>query len=87
VHQTDLEPERIFKEIELRRYDGESGPMYIAYDGVVYDVTNCPHWRSGIHENVHFPGQDLTSEIGEAPHKAEVFSNSCAKRIGILKTG
>ena len=48
-------PEREFSERELRAYIGERGmPMYVAYDGVVYDVTRCPKWRRGIHENLHW---------------------------------
>ena len=37
--------------------------MYVAYAGVVYDVTDCPKWRRGLHENLHWPGQDLTAEL------------------------
>jgi predicted heme/steroid binding protein len=76
--------ERSFKEIELRAYDGDNHPMYIAFEGVVYDVTECPHWRRGIHENLHFPGQDLTLEITEAPHGLEVFNHPSIKRVGTL---
>lgn len=69
---------------ELRRCDGESGPAYIAYQGVVYDVSDCPKWRLGLHENLHFPGQDLSSALAQAPHAAEVFSRPCVRRVGIL---
>ncbi len=69
---------------DLRRYDGEDGQMYVAYRGKVYDVSSCPHWRSGIHENLHFPGQDLTSEFPDAPHGEEVFSFPCLQLIGYL---
>ena len=78
-------PERVFREIELRTFDGDGKPMYIAFEGVVYDVTECPHWRMGIHQNLHFPGQDLTQEIAEAPHKLEVFSHPNLKRVGVIK--
>lgn len=75
--------ERVFKEWELRRYNGDNNyPMYIAYQGIVYDVTGCPRWRSGLHERLHFPGQDLTEELPDAPHKAEVFNRPCVKRVG-----
>lgn len=71
---------------ELRRYDGERSPrMYVSYDGVVYDVTDCPKWRSGLHEGLHFPGQELTQELREnAPHGEEVFDLPCVKRVGKL---
>ena len=79
-------PEREFSERELRAYIGERGmPMYVAYAGVVYDVTRCPKWRRGIHENIHWPGQDLTPELADAPHTADVFSHPCVKRVGRLK--
>ena len=70
---------------ELRRCDGERGnPKYVAYSGFVYDVTDCPKWRLALHENLHFPGQDLTSELPDAPHGQEVFTRPCVKRVGRL---
>ena len=77
--------ERKFSERELRAYLGERGmPMYVAHEGVVYDVTHCPKWRRGIHENQHWPGQDLTAEMDDAPHTANVFHHPCVKRVGRL---
>lgn len=58
--------------------------MYIACAGIVYDVTDCPKWRTGLHEELHFAGQDLTSELPDAPHELEVFRHPCVKRIGRL---
>ncbi len=70
---------------ELRRNNGERGTRkYIAYDGIVYDVTDCPKWHTDLHEQLHFPGQDLTGELPDAPHKMEVFSRSCVKIVGQL---
>lgn len=76
--------ERQYTLRELRQYDGEGGPIYIAYQGIVYDVTSCPKWRTGMHERMHFPGQDLTSEFPEAPHAEEVFRHPCVRRMGRL---
>lgn len=77
--------ERLFTETELKQYNGERGqPVYIAYDGVVYDVSDCPKWRTGLHEQLHFAGFDLTRSLRKAPHKAEVFTRPCVKRIGRL---
>jgi predicted heme/steroid binding protein len=76
--------EPTFTVLQLKRYDGERGPMYIAFRGIVYDITDCPHWRSGLHQEQHFPGQNLSEEIELAPHGIEVFQHPCAKRIGIL---
>ena len=77
--------EKIFTEFQLRRFDGERNPMYIAVHGIVYDVTDCPHWRTGIHEGQHFPGQNLHDEIEAAPHGIEVFQHPCIKRVGRLQ--
>jgi predicted heme/steroid binding protein len=71
---------------ELMRFDGERGSRkYVAYEGVVYDVTDCPKWRRSLHEDLHFPAQDLTSELPDAPHGPEVFTRPCVKRIGLLR--
>ena len=69
---------------QLKKFTGEGTQMYIAYKGIVYDVTSCPKWRNGLHEQLHWPGQDLTGELGEAPHFEEVFNRPCVKRVGIL---
>jgi len=83
-----LNEEPSFTEQQLRRYDGERGRRrYIAFAGIVYDVTDCPKWRSGLHEGQHFPGQDLTSELPDAPHAEEVFLRPCVKRVGRLIEG
>lgn len=66
--------DREFTELELRQYNGERGqPAYVAYQGVVYDVTDAPNWRGGMHRNVHYPGLDLTRSLRKAPHDASVF--------------
>lgn len=78
-------PDRTVSEMELRRNTGERGTRkFIAYNGIIYDVTDCPKWRLDLHENLHFPGQDLTSELPEAPHKEEVFSRPCIRVVGRL---
>jgi predicted heme/steroid binding protein len=81
-------PERIITLTELRRNTGErSTRKWIAYQGVVYDVTDCPRWAKDMHENLHFPGQDLSSELVDAPHSEIVFSKSCVKIIGRFVEG
>jgi len=78
-------PEREVTILELRRNDGERGyPKWIAYDGIVYDVTDCPRWQKELHERLHFPAQDLTSELPDAPHKDDVFTRPCVKVVGRL---
>ncbi|HEX7973408.1 MAG TPA: cytochrome b5 domain-containing protein [Anaerolineales bacterium] len=77
-------PDRIITLAELRRHAGEDGPMYIAFQGIVYDVSGCAKWRTGLHEGLHFPGQDLTDEFDQAPHSVEVFQHPCVRRVGRL---
>ena len=73
---------------ELRRNNGERGSRkYVAYDGLVFDVTDCPKWRPDLHEQLHFAGQDLTSELPDAPHKEDVFQRPCVKLVGRLEAG
>jgi len=80
-------PERIIPNLELSKQNGERGARkFIAYRGVVYDVTDCPKWRLDLHENLHFPGQDLTSELPDAPHKEDVFTRPCVKVVGRLES-
>ena len=80
-------PDRIVTLLELRRNTGERGTRkFIAYAGLVYDVTDCPKWRSDLHEDLHFPGQDLSSELGEAPHAEDVFLRPCVKIVGRLES-
>ena len=77
--------ERIFTARELQRYNGERGErVYLAFEGIVYDVTDCPKWRTGFHEQIHFAGLDLTRSIRKAPHTAEVFARPCVRRVGVL---
>ena len=80
-------PERIITEMELRRNTGEHGTRkFVAHNGIVYDVTDCPKWRLDLHEQLHFAGQDLTSELPDAPHKEDVFTRPCVKAVGRLES-
>ena len=78
-------PDRAISPAELARHDGDRDPrLWVAYQGVVYDVTDCPRWRTALHEGQHFAGQDLTSELPDAPHKEDVFKRPCVKMVGVL---
>ncbi|MCL4275321.1 MAG: cytochrome b5 domain-containing protein [Anaerolineales bacterium] len=80
-------PNRVISLAELKRNTGERGTRkFIAHQGIVYDVTDCPKWRLDMHEWLHFPGQDLTSELPEAPHKEEVFKHDCVIIVGRLES-
>ena len=77
--------DKLFTRGELLRFDGDrEDRVYIAHNRIVYDVTDCPKWRTGLHENLHFGGQDLTHEILNAPHNLEVFNYPCVKQVGRL---
>jgi len=78
--------EKAFSKLELQKFDGDHYPrIYVAFRGVVYDVTDCPKWKTGLHEGMHFPGQDLTCELEKnAPHADEVFHHQCVKKVGIM---
>ena len=77
-------PNKLYSESQLHLFNGEDDErMYVAYKGIIYDVTDCPKWRRGIHEGLHFPGQDLSAELDtEAPHAGGVFSHPCVKIVG-----
>jgi predicted heme/steroid binding protein len=58
---------------DLSRFDGREGrPAYVAYKGVIYDVSASGMWTGGDHEGVHVAGHDLTSEHDDAPHDVYV---------------
>lgn len=59
---------------ELQQYDGREGrKAYVAYKGVVYDVTDSTLWKEGSHKKMHQAGEDLTSAMEGAPHSDTVF--------------
>ncbi|HEX8947913.1 MAG TPA: CopD family protein [Dissulfurispiraceae bacterium] len=54
---------------ELSRCDGQEGrPAYIAYKGVVYDISQSKLWKDGSHMRKHLAGSDLTDALRTAPH-------------------
>ena len=62
-----------FTREELATFNGKDGnPAYVAFKGVVYDVTDSAMWGDGDHEGMHFAGADLTEEHGDAPHDVYV---------------
>ena len=58
---------------QLAMFNGSDKPeIYIAYKGVVYDVSASRLWKNGKHYE-HWAGQDLTEELKDAPHAEWVF--------------
>jgi predicted heme/steroid binding protein/uncharacterized membrane protein len=73
-----------FKADELAEYNGENGnPIYFAYDGKVYDVSESKLWRKGLHMKRHRAGHDLTNDLQAAPHEKDVIQRY--PQVGILK--
>ena len=67
---------RQFTKAELAKYNGQNGtPVYVAYQGKVYDVSDSTMWEDGNHQGVHDAGQDMTSEIEDAPHSPDVLED------------
>lgn len=58
---------------DLAAFNGTEGkPAYVAFKGVVYDVTESAMWDAGDHEGQHQAGADLTNEHEDAPHDVYV---------------
>lgn len=68
---------------QLALRNGQDKPqIWVAYQGIIYDVTESRLWRNGKHYE-HWAGQDLTHELVDAPHTHEVFKRFTA--IGRLQ--
>lgn len=75
---------REFSPKELAEFDGRYGrPAYVAHAGKVYDVTGSFLWQGGRHQALHWAGEDLTGELGKAPHGPELLEKFPS--VGILK--
>ncbi|MEO6520691.1 MAG: cytochrome b5 domain-containing protein [Mucilaginibacter sp.] len=63
----------IYTKSQLALRNGQDKPqIWVAYLGMIYDVTESRLWRNGKHYE-HWAGQDLTDELKDAPHTEEVF--------------
>ena len=75
-----------FTSEELLSFNGKDGsPVYVAFEGKVYDVSKSPLWSSGLHMKRHPSGKDLSGELSAAPHGPEVLERY--PQVGILKKG
>jgi len=62
-----------FTKTQLSLRNGQDKPeIWIAYQGIIYDVTQSRLWSDGKHYE-HWAGQDLTEELEDAPHTQSVF--------------
>ncbi len=67
---------------QLALRNGQDKPeIWVAYRGIIYDVTHSRLWKSGRHYE-HWAGQDLTAELTYAPHSEKVFERF--EKIGVL---
>lgn len=61
---------------ELAKFNGSAGkPVYVAYKGKVYDLSESDLWADGDHQGMHEAGADLTEEIESAPHDPDELFN------------
>jgi len=66
--------EKTYTREQLARFDGREGrPAYIAYRGMVYDVTESFLWKKGSHQVLHQAGEDLTEALDTAPHGEDLL--------------
>jgi predicted heme/steroid binding protein/YHS domain-containing protein len=80
--------EKVFTAEELKKFDGKKGqPVYVAVDGVVYDLSGVKYWKGGSHMNMHEAGGDLSDDIkSRAPkgiHKGGAILSRYPK-VGVL---
>ena len=62
-----------FSRSQLALRNGQDKPdIWVAFEGKIYDMTHSKLWRNGKHYE-HWAGQDLTLELADAPHSAQVF--------------
>lgn len=62
-----------FTRSQLALRNGQDKPqIWVAYRGIIYDLTHSRLWRNG-HHYEHWAGQDLTEELKDAPHTDLVF--------------
>ncbi len=77
-------PDRRFTPQELAGFDGTDGkPTYVAYKGVVYDVSASRLWKAGKHMNRHHAGGDMGLDLAQAPHAPAVLERF--PRVGVLE--
>lgn len=76
----------VFTAEDLAKYTGKDGnPAYVAYEGKVYDVSNIPAWKNGIHQNQFEAGKDYTDILNnQAPHSPDNLTKN-APIVGLYE--
>ena len=68
---------------ELAQYDGSNGkPVYVAIDGIVYDLSKVSAWKDGKHFDGNTAGKDLTAQF-KSCHGMSTLKN--LPKVGVLK--
>lgn len=63
----------VYTRPQLALRNGQEKPqIWVAYQGLIYEVTESRLWHNGKHYQ-HWAGQDLTDELADAPHTESVF--------------
>jgi predicted heme/steroid binding protein len=76
---------QVYTKAQLALRNGHDKPqIWIAFKGVIYDVTSSRLWKNGKHYE-HWAGQDLTDELADAPHTEKVFEKFLV--VGKLQEG
>lgn len=71
-----------YSRAQLALRNGQDRPeIWVAFQGKIYDMSHSRLWKNGKHYE-HWAGQDLSDELKDAPHTAQVFDKYQA--IGIL---
>lgn len=64
---------KFYTKQQLSLRNGQDKPeIWVAFKGIIYDVTGSRLWNKGMHYE-HWAGQDLTEELINAPHTEKVF--------------
>lgn len=76
---------QIYTKQQLALRNGQDKPqIWVAFKGIIYDVTESRLWKNGKHYE-HWAGQDLTAELADAPHTDAVFEKF--EKVGVLRVG
>jgi predicted heme/steroid binding protein len=71
--ESAVDTSKVFTAAELATFDGKDGhKAYIAIDGLVYDESATPAWKSGEHKGGK-AGTDISQNIKKSPHGKKVL--------------
>lgn len=72
-----------FTREELESFDGKEGhPLYIAFNGKIYDLSNSQLWVQGTHMGTHTRNENLAETIKSAPHGEDILERFSI--VGVL---